>query len=95
MRESDSDDRLALSAAATRAIAAAIDGAGGPAAFGQVHDVDVRTVERMDAGRRDVPPGLAREVAASLDHVTSRRAAEHAAALRAWADACGVRMGER
>jgi hypothetical protein len=75
-----------LSRRATRAIRSAIELAGGPAAFARVHAVAPRTAERLRDGDREVPPGLAREVAASLDHVTARRAADHAEALRAWAE---------
>ncbi len=80
-------DHETLSRAATAAIDAAVKGAGSTAAFAAAHDVALRTVERMVSGQQPVPRGLAREVARSLDHTNLRRAPEHAAALRAWADA--------
>lgn len=75
-----------LAQQAARAIKAAIEAAGGTAAFARFHSIAERTAERIETGAQPVAPGLAREVAASFDHVSSRRAPEHAATLRAWAD---------
>lgn len=55
--------------------------------------MNARTVERIAAGRRDVPPGLAKEVAARLREQSSFE--RHAATLRDRAAQLDVWVDER
>lgn len=60
------------------------------------HDLNPRTVERMARGRRDVPPGLARDVAAQLAALNGDNepaVANLARALTAWADSRAAAEG--
>jgi hypothetical protein len=52
----------------------------------QMFDVNRRTVDRIYKGERDVPPGLARDIAARIDEIGPDIHAWHADALTAWAD---------
>jgi hypothetical protein len=63
----------------------------GPAGLAARFAVDRRTVDRIYAGRRDVPPGLAREIAAQIETIGPDIDARHAAWLLAWADYCAAR----
>lgn len=62
--------------------------------------IDPRTYQRIAAGKRDVPPGLAREIAAKLRELMAKPNwlldfDEWAAAFEAWADDCQQRSAAR
>lgn len=52
----------------------------------QMFGVARRTVERIQLGKRDVPPGLARQMADRIEEIGASVGQRHAGALRAWAD---------
>lgn len=61
---------------------------GGREALADRHDIALRTVERMDRSRRDVPPRLARALAAECRDL---RLIERAIVFERWADECDQR----
>lgn len=76
------------------------DETGGHAAFAQRHGMNSRSAERIYAMRRDVPPSLARTVAAEIrdDFATMNRRpqlADRARALELWAQDCADRSAAR
>jgi hypothetical protein len=83
-----------LDAAARAAFRRACNRFGGYEAVATVQGVSQRTMERMYARKRTVPPGLARELARLLRAIEPHRAAEQDAidadALEQWAAVAGA-----
>jgi DNA-binding transcriptional regulator YdaS (Cro superfamily) len=78
--------------AARRAFRRACDRLGGRAAVSDVMSIGARNSERMYAGKRRIPPGVARQLAGNLRGIEPERLREqdiaNADALEAWAHAC-------